>query len=73
MMTTIGEVLRAYDRGVVFRCGCEKRGLDPRIQESLVTGRITVAELMTCPIHRERVDETATAERKKQAKERASA
>ena len=45
------ELVRMYDEGVRFECGCEEKGLHPSICKALFDGSVSTAELLYCPVH----------------------
>lgn len=52
----VAEIIRRYDAGVRFRCGCQERELHPAIQRALLAGWIRPADLTRCPVHREPIE-----------------
>jgi hypothetical protein len=51
------EMIRRYEAGVVFECGCEERGLHPAIERQLLNGNLSPNELLRCPVHRKAMRE----------------
>jgi hypothetical protein len=49
----VSEIIRRYEEGVRFECGCEERGLHPAIVRALDEGRVGATDLMRCPVHRQ--------------------
>lgn len=45
------DLIRMYEQGVRFECGCQERGLHPSIERALLDGSISTAELLYCPVH----------------------
>ena len=56
---TAGEIIRLYDAGVRFACGCEERGLHPAVQRALLDGRVSVSGLLKCPTHRQPLESSS--------------
>ena len=48
----VSEIIRHFEDGVRYECGCEERGLHPAIIAALEEGRVRAAGLLRCPVHR---------------------
>lgn len=48
----VQEVIRRYNRGVTFECGCTEQGLHPAIERKLLAGVLHPRTLEECPAHR---------------------
>lgn len=45
------ELVRLYDEGVSFECGCQEKGLHPSVRKALLDGSVSQVELLYCPVH----------------------
>jgi hypothetical protein len=55
------ELIRRYESGARFECGCEEQGLHPAVERALLDGRLKPADLMSCPVHKKRLIEESDA------------
>ncbi len=45
------ELIKLYDEGVRFECGCQEKGLHPAVERALLDGSVGMVELLYCPVH----------------------